>query len=488
MAGSPDRRQFESPLLRGKLAAGTNAGFLLADLWIGLAFVLAYAIVGFAGITLQSAQTGVTPVWPASGVAFAFCYWFGVRFSVLVIPAMLILGWVLGVPLMVALLAGGGSMLEAGVAAWLLRRLNIDASLKDLRDTLLFTMVATALAPLFSASIGTMAMYLLTDNPIEPLYIWLMWWLGNSLGMLVVGGLSLVVVGHRWQPGQKWGWLELGGLAAFALIISWIGIQQVEHISSALVLYLLIPVLVVAALLVGQFGVLLVACVVLITLMVSSSYLPHGSLGEQGLGILYLDISLMWMATFTGLIVGSARQESQQREEVSWLATHDTLTDLVNRHEFTQRLDRALLSAREQHRSHAVVYIDLDRFKRVNDAEGHAAGDRVLRDVAGMLAAEVRRRDTVARMAGDEFALLLESCPLVEACGIAENIRRALESYSYRGVHADYPAEASVGVVEVTASSVDSGEILHQADVACDEAKRAGRNRVWVGQVRLPED
>jgi diguanylate cyclase (GGDEF)-like protein len=193
------------------------------------------------------------------------------------------------------------------------------------------------------------------------------------------------------------------------------------------------------------------------------------------------------MASFTGLIVASAHHERRNRERLTWLASHDPLTDLINRHAFSQRLQDALGSIDKHDRNHAVLCIDLDRFKRINDAEGHAAGDRVLREVAALLMDEVRRRDTVARLGGDEFALLLESCPLVEACGIAENIRRAVESYVYRGEMGDYDVEASIGVVEVDGRH-DSGEVLHAADLACFEAKRAGRNRVWVGSLEAPAE
>jgi diguanylate cyclase (GGDEF)-like protein len=470
-----------------------DVGFVAVDgmakvLLLALVFILSYALVGFAGITLQSAQAGVTPVWPASGIAFGLCYWFGLRYALLIAPSMLALGLIVDVPLPVIVLATAGSMLEAWVAVWLLRRLRIDPSLMQLRDSLLFVLCAAVLAPLFSAGAGTLAMTWYTDNPVAPQYIAAMWWLGNSLGLLVVGGLALAWPMRRRYLLHGLHWLELIGLCLVALLLTGASIPRVEHITSALIFYLLVPLVVVAALRIGQFGVLMVATTVLCTLMAANSSLPHAHLGKHELGMLYLDISLVWMATFTGLIVGSARQERRQREEVSWLATHDPLTDLVNRHEFVLRLERALVSARAQGRTHAVLYVDLDHFKRINDAEGHAAGDRILRNVAGMLTGEVRRRDTVARTGGDEFALLLESCPLVEACGIAENIRRALENYQYRGMHGDYVVEASIGVVEVDAAAEDSSAVLHGADEACYAAKTAGRNRVWVGNTQPQED
>lgn len=458
-----------------------------AHLIIACGFVIAYTTIGFVGLTLQSAQAGVTPVWPASGVAFALTYWFGYRYALLVMPGMLVLAWLIGVPIPVALLAGVGGVLEVLVAVWMLRRFKVNPSLMQLRDTLLFVSLAAGLGALFSAGLGALSMMLFTPGLVEARYIIPMWWLGNSLGILIVGGLGLVLPGQKTFPLYGRRWTELLGLCLIALILTWFSIERVAHIASALILYLLVPLIVLAGLRMGQFGVLTVAVMVLFTMMVANGQLPNEQLGSHGLGLLYLNISLVWMATFTGLIVGSAGQERRQREEVSWLASHDALTDLVNRHEFDVRLQRALATAHQHDHCHAVLFIDLDRFKRINDTEGHAAGDAVLRDVARLLHKEVRGRDTVSRSGGDEFALLLESCPLSEACGIAENIRRVLEDYVYHGAHGHYSVAASIGVVEIDAASSDSRAVLHGADLACYEAKRSGRNRVCVGAATAPE-
>ncbi len=101
-------------------------------------------------------------------------------------------------------------------------------------------------------------------------------------------------------------------------------------------------------------------------------------------------------------------KERRLRRALSWQASHDALTGLINRREFDNRLHGALLSAQRGEGSYALLYIDLDQFKVVNDTCGHQAGDRLLRDVTGLLQTRVRATDTIARLGGDEFGVLLE--------------------------------------------------------------------------------
>ena len=127
-----------------------------------------------------------------------------------------------------------------------------------------------------------------------------------------------------------------------------------------------------------------------------------------------------------------------------------------------------------------LLLLDLDRFKDLNDAEGHRAGDQVLRDVGVLLGQEVRSGDMAARLGGDEFAVVLSDCPLLDACAIAENIRSVVQRYEYSGRHGIHRVEVSIGLVELTPDQSSPEDALHDADSACYEAKRAGRNRVWV--------
>ena len=163
-------------------------------------------------------------------------------------------------------------------------------------------------------------------------------------------------------------------------------------------------------------------------------------------------------------------------------ATHDALTGLVNRREFQCRLEGAVASSREYGACHALCYLDLDQFKVINDTAGHSVGDELLKHTARLLAESVRERDTLARIGGDEFALLLHSCPPDRAVQIAETLVATLRSFRFAWEGRLFGVGASIGLVPVTDAATDAGELLKLADVACYTAKDLGRNRVHVYQ------
>jgi diguanylate cyclase (GGDEF)-like protein/PAS domain S-box-containing protein len=165
---------------------------------------------------------------------------------------------------------------------------------------------------------------------------------------------------------------------------------------------------------------------------------------------------------------------------LSWQATHDPLTGLVNRREFEKRLSQAMTTAQETERKHALAYLDLDQFKVVNDTCGHFAGDRLLSGLATHLQRVVRRHDTVARLGGDEFAVLMEDCPLPKAELVAESLRQAVEDFRFAWEEQTFVLGASLGLVAVDASTGDIQRVMSDADAACYAAKDAGRNRIHV--------
>jgi diguanylate cyclase (GGDEF)-like protein len=161
-------------------------------------------------------------------------------------------------------------------------------------------------------------------------------------------------------------------------------------------------------------------------------------------------------------------------------AGHDTLTGLANREQFLSHLTAALPRARRQGRQVAVLFFDLDRFKIVNDASGHATGDRLLQEVADRAVAAVRDGDVVARHGGDEFTVLLPAVESVqEAVAVAERLRVALsEPMEVGGERID--TSSSIGIA-LDASPVDRPEdLLRHADCALYRAKDGGRNRIEV--------
>jgi len=167
--------------------------------------------------------------------------------------------------------------------------------------------------------------------------------------------------------------------------------------------------------------------------------------------------------------------------QMSYQASHDALTGLVNRAEFERRLEEALQSSRTGDGSgHAVCYLDLDRFKAVNDTCGHLAGDNLLREIASLLRERVRDSDTVARLGGDEFGLLLIGCPLEKARQITDDICQAVSDHRFVWRNQIFDIGVSIGIVEVGHESGSAESVLGAADSACYVAKQQGRGRVHV--------
>jgi diguanylate cyclase (GGDEF)-like protein/PAS domain S-box-containing protein len=167
-------------------------------------------------------------------------------------------------------------------------------------------------------------------------------------------------------------------------------------------------------------------------------------------------------------------------QQMSYQSSHDALTGLVNRREFERRLGEALEIARAGRQAHVMCYLDLDRFKAVNDTSGHLAGDNMLREVAALIREAVRDSDTVARLGGDEFGVLLVGCPLDKARQIADDVQRAIAEYRFVWKDRIFSVGVSIGLVELNGEASSLEEIMSAADSACYVAKKQGDSRVHV--------
>ncbi len=166
--------------------------------------------------------------------------------------------------------------------------------------------------------------------------------------------------------------------------------------------------------------------------------------------------------------------------ELFWQANHDALTGLVNRRGFEEQLHKAITVEREPGKQHTLLFLDLDRFKLINDSGGHAAGDEFLRQIAAVLRARVRTSDVLARMGGDEFAVLLHACPVEQALRIANAIRMDVSNFRFVWREKVFHVGASIGLVVMSDPAAGAAEIMEQADVACYAAKEAGRDQIRV--------
>jgi diguanylate cyclase (GGDEF)-like protein/PAS domain S-box-containing protein len=201
-----------------------------------------------------------------------------------------------------------------------------------------------------------------------------------------------------------------------------------------------------------------------------------------------IDESASPLTDSNGRLIGVVmvfRDATPQRlitRQLSHEATHDGLTGLINRGEFERRLARVVATARDAETSHGLCYLDLDRFKTVNDSCGHVAGDALLRQLASALRTELRSRDTLARLGGDEFAVLLEHCEVEQARKIAESLRTSVANFRFHWEGKTFSLGVSIGLVEVTSHTGSEADVMRAADAACYQAKRAGRNCVHVAR------
>lgn len=170
--------------------------------------------------------------------------------------------------------------------------------------------------------------------------------------------------------------------------------------------------------------------------------------------------------------------------KMSYQATHDPLTGLINRREFERRLDEAMDSAHSEEAVHILFYMDLDRFKAVNDSCGHQAGDNMLREVAALIKDQVRDSDFVGRLGGDEFGALLIGCPIEKSRQIANDICNAVADYRFVWTDKIFNVGVSIGLVEISHTSGSVQDVISAADSACYVAKQEGRGRVHMYSAR----
>lgn len=176
--------------------------------------------------------------------------------------------------------------------------------------------------------------------------------------------------------------------------------------------------------------------------------------------------------------------------ELAYQANHDSLTGLQNRRAFQSQLQRAIDNASAYGTGNALLYLDLDKFKAVNDSAGHVAGDELLRQLAVLLRRQLREHDTVARLGGDEFAVLLENCTPAHSATVAEKIRNAVVGFAFVWNGNEYRVGTSIGQLDFNDGARSVAQVIAIADRMCYVAKDGGRNRIAIhgaaGHRRIP--
>jgi len=205
----------------------------------------------------------------------------------------------------------------------------------------------------------------------------------------------------------------------------------------------------------------------------------------------YIEDSAAPIRNYDGEVIGAvlvfhdvtkARSMSRQ---LAWQAAHDSLTGLLNRNQFEAHLQRTLVDAQKHQAEHALLYLDLDQFKLVNDTCGHVAGDELLRQLSRLLEGQLRETDYLARMGGDEFGVLLDEGSLDEVSEIADRLRKTVEEFVFVWEEKSFRIGVSIGVVQINHESESLSQIMSAADMACYIAKDSGRNRI---HIHTPDD
>ncbi|WP_230350725.1 diguanylate cyclase [Lelliottia sp. WAP21] len=180
------------------------------------------------------------------------------------------------------------------------------------------------------------------------------------------------------------------------------------------------------------------------------------------------------------LVIQDVTESRKMLRQLSYSASHDALTHLANRVSFENHLKRLLQNVQETHQRHALVFIDLDRFKAVNDTAGHAAGDALLRELSSLMLSMLRSSDVLARLGGDEFGLLLPDCNIESSRYIAGRIIHAINEYHFMWEGRLHRIGASAGITLIDDNNHQAAEVMSQADIACYASKNSGRGVVTV--------
>jgi len=450
-----------------------------------LGLVIAYILAARFGLWLAAfMHPSVSAIWPASGLALAALVVFGWRLWPGVLLGAFIANW-MDLDWHTALTIGAGNTLEAITALWLLNRFGeFHPSLERVRDVIKLALFAAPIASLVSALVGVAALVMNGQVAAEQFAQagW-NWWLGDIIGFLLFAP-PIMVCWHYWKsakysapPPEVWVVLALM-LVSAGLPIA--GVDIFPGLDGGH--YLLFIFVIWAALRLGLPATTLVTLCA--AALAAAATLMSGGMPVQHVGypvVVNLQTMLMTIA-LSGLLVAAAIAERKHTEwRLDQLARFDPLTGLANRAAFQEYLDRVTAHAQRHGGNVALLYLDLDHFKNINDTLGHQTGDQLLQIVAARIQAGVRNEDYVARLGGDEFTVLVVGNHAARAAAaVAQKILQTL-SEPINLLGRDYIMSASIGISALRGSLTTTGgtvvlddaqELMRQADTAMYRAKQ----------------
>lgn len=439
-----------------------------------LALAAAITLFSFGALTLQP-RSDVSLIYPATGLSAALLWGFGLRWWPAAFLAQFALSLQITKSLPVALLVAFIELLVIALFLWIVTRLRVSPDLNRLRDLAIF--VATSLvAPLAGGvASGIGEIYFEARRPEQIVSDATAFWLSDVVSLLIF--VPLILAWRRWpftSPAAFRKWLAL----SLFLLASGCVIARIGEPASA-TLFLLLPIVVFTAIVGGIAGAAASGAILLVILLGIGGMQSHARINA------IIRVIFVGTATATGYILAVVWGEREQSARRLYnLAHRDPLTGLDNRHELERRLEEAVAAGPAS--AHALLYLDLDQFKLVNDTCGHMAGDRMLAELAAHLRNAVPSTATFARLGGDEFACILFNATNGEALAVADALHDATAHYRFRFGAMSFTVGVSIGITFFPAEGGDTADaVLGRADIACYVAKENGRHR---SHVYLPRD
>ncbi len=456
-----------------------------------LLLAAAYFLAGKLGLALPSVDAHITLIWLPTGIALAALLRWGPGCWPGVTLGALLVNLTVPSPPALALAIAVGNTLGPLLAAVALRWLRIDGTLDRATHIFIFVSCA-ALGMLVSAAGGVSSLHLLGGLPAEAMPVAaLTWWAGDFVGVMLAAplllNLSSDMLAHlRLRRTEFLAWLGVSCLLGWAVFV----LNNDASGRSLPLVFLMMPVVVWSAMRFDRVGASLgtLVCTLMAALATGAGLGPfHLEDTQRGLFVMWTFMAMMALVQLMVTALQTQRRAAEER--IRTLAYFDPLTQLPNRNLLFDHLRQALLSSARSRRHGALLLLDLDHFKTINDTHGHDAGDRLLRDVARRLLACVRQADTVARLGGDEFVVILENLgddaqpAALQAGHVAEKIRGALSAPYAIALHhelgtIEYHSSASIGISLFQGADVPIDELLKRADLTLYQAKAAGRDTV----------
>jgi diguanylate cyclase len=386
-------------------------------------------------------------------------------------------------PVASVLAIAAGNTLEAVVGAFLLSSVaGFRPSLERVRDVVSLVVFAGLLSTAISATVGVTSLWaagLVADGQVLP--TWRVWWFGDLGGDLVVAPALLILASRPALKRRPWVRVE-----AVALAVALVAVTTIAFSTRLSFAYVVIVILLWIGLRFQQPGTAVAGLVASGIAIWATAHGEGPFIGGSDDAELLRAQLFVGVAMISGLVASALNAErSHAVERLQQLADHDPLTGVLNRRRFTEELDRWIAYTRRYGGQGAVLVIDVDHFKSINDAFGHAVGDQALARLGALLRERVRGTDVVGRLGGDEFTVLLPRADVEQSVALATAVLDKLRSegtvtMSGRSIR----VTASIGVGPFGGGvGLDSNEVLRHADVAMYEAKEAGRDRVHVNRV-----